>query len=289
MKFDVVVGNPPYDRSLHLKVLKKTMEHVDFENGGEIVWLAPLRWMQDPLAKYKSRSAFHKYEDTILKKIESIDVHSAKDMTSLFGGESCVVFKIDLGVIKLGKDGGYDYMKFSNPVIDKVMSSPAHGIQTTTLKMSRTGNFALLIDIVGDHDGVITIDTAPPYVKNPSTYGKYYVDFKSEKNGCSVKENKSMNKRSVHGNPDNWTIVEFETEAELKNFYNFTSTKFFRWVFAMSVVDVNVNHSCMPWMGNSVNPRTHATGYAGEWTDADLYQFFGLTPEEIKLIEETVK
>ena len=41
MKFDVVVGNPPYDRNLHLKILAEVMKHLSDE--GEVVWLCPIK------------------------------------------------------------------------------------------------------------------------------------------------------------------------------------------------------------------------------------------------------
>ena len=52
--------------------------------------------------------------------------------------------------------------------------------------------------------------------------------------------------------------------------------------------DVNVPLFIFPWLGDSINPRTGLKGYQGEWTDADLYQFFNITPEEQKTIEDTM-
>ena len=48
------------------------------------------------------------------------------------------------------------------------------------------------------------------------------------------------------------------------------------------------NSAEVPWLGDSVNPRTVLKGYQSEWTDADLYKFFDITPEEQKVIEDTM-
>ena len=41
-------------------------------------------------------------------------------------------------------------------------------------------------------------------------------------------------------------------------------------------------------MGDYINPRTGLKGYEGEWTNEDFYQFFEITEEEQKYIEETM-
>ena len=45
----------------------------------------------------------------------------------------------------------------------------------------------------------------------------------------------------------------------------------------------------LPWLGDATNPRTGLVGYKGEWTDEDLALYFGITPEEQKVIEETME
>lgn len=63
MEFDVAIMNPPYDGNLHLKILEKVIPIAD-----EVVNISPIRWLQDPLAKYKKSSDYKRFENTILKK-----------------------------------------------------------------------------------------------------------------------------------------------------------------------------------------------------------------------------
>ena len=64
MKFDYVVMNPPYERNLHLKFLEKVIKVAD-----KTVNISPVRWLQDPLAKYKKNSDLKKFRDSIINHI----------------------------------------------------------------------------------------------------------------------------------------------------------------------------------------------------------------------------
>ena len=49
--------NPPYDGNLHLKILEKVIPIAD-----KVINISPVRWLQDPLAKYKKNSDYKKFE-----------------------------------------------------------------------------------------------------------------------------------------------------------------------------------------------------------------------------------
>ena len=64
-KFDVVLMNPPYDKNLHLKFLRKCINIAKYS-----INISPINWVQDPFAKDK-RSTLKQYED-VAKHIDSI-------------------------------------------------------------------------------------------------------------------------------------------------------------------------------------------------------------------------
>ena len=220
-------------------------------HSDDIVNLSPIRWLQDPLAEYKRNSDWKKF-DNVRNHIESIDVITAKDASYLFGASIWA----DLGVYHLNKDGSFDthsllkHLWFVNKVILKVKDS------------------------VKDHstrEGIC--DFSKPYIKISGLHGKQgnrnFYDFTSPRFDVAKSKKTSCGHRTVN----------FETEEESINFFNSLQTKFYIFINRCIKRDMHIPWQYTPWLGDYTHP----------WTDEDLYKYFELTDDEIKIIEDEIK
>lgn len=82
--------------------------------------------------------------------------------------------------------------------------------------------------------------------------------------------------------------VKFDSEIEAENFIKTFNTNFGKYYTQAVLIEANINPKLILWMGDAVNSRTGLRGYQGEWTDEDFHQFFNITPDEQKIIEETM-
>lgn len=69
-----------------------------------------------------------------------------------------------------------------------------------------------------------------------------------------------------------------ETEQR-DNFYDSWITKPLRWMFNAMKNDINVHPQFLPFMHD----------YTHQWTDDDLYKYFNLSEDEIRIIESEIK
>ena len=99
-KLDIVLMNPPYDKNLHLKFIRKVLNI-----SCKVINISPIRWLTDPFAQYK-RSTLKQYED-VAKHIESVE--SLKNNKTLFD----IAIYSDLGIYELSnKETDFDYNNF---------------------------------------------------------------------------------------------------------------------------------------------------------------------------------
>ena len=286
MKFDCIIMNPPYVRNLHLKILAEAIKHLNDEKS-VCVNLSPVRWLQDPLAKYKKKCDLKRFEESVAKQIESLE-YSFKEVNDK-------LFNIDfgtLGIYVCSKNAKCDYTKFTtqNEILDKVVNemnkNNIPSIDTKIVYDDMSGICCLTSLLVfGVRDRELRLMNG---WLTQSTDILFYTDRKNDK---SCETYFDYRKRVAWGNlkpkAEN-TNIKFNSAGERQNFYNVWRTKFLRYLYDVTVVDVHVHPKFLPWMGDSINPRTGKKGYESEWTDDDLMLYFGITPEEQKVIEETI-
>lgn len=220
-------------------------------HSDDIVNLSPVRWLQDPLAEYKRNSDFKRFKE-IRERIESIEIISASEAQRAFVAAICT----DLGVYHLSKDGCFDthsllkHLWFVNKVILKVKDS------------------------IKDHstrEGVC--DFSKPYIKISKLHGhqgkKDFYEF------ISPQLDVAKSKKTSCGH----CTVNFETEEESINFFNSLQTKFYIFINRCIKCDMHIPWRYTPWLGDYTHP----------WTDDDLYKYFNLSEDEIKIIEDEIK
>ena len=268
MNFDHIIMNPPYDKNLHLNILQEAMKH-----SNDVVNISPIRWLQDPLAEYKKNSDWKKFE-SVRKRIETLDVVSAPEARNLFGA----VFTMDLGIYHITNNGGWKSC-YNNKIIDKVMLKLQPTI-TSRVCDAKKEYFCLVTTLDGAHKERENAPKQTDFIRRENWYGKYYkTDGLVSDNGFTLHQNKERNVMSTNGNPDTWAIVEFDTKEECLNYYAYTKTKFFKYLYVNERVDVHIHPEFLPFMPT----------YAHPWTDEMLYEYFDLTPEQVNIIEQKIK
>ena len=74
-------------------------------------------------------------------------------------------------------------------------------------------------------------------------------------------------------------IEKFDTKEEAENFYNACNTKVYYFIFMKLRSYLRLLMEYVPYLGDYTHP----------WTDANLYDYFRLSDDEIAEIEKEIK
>jgi hypothetical protein len=275
-----IIMNPPYDKNLHLKILQEAMKHSD-----DVVNLSPIRWLQDPLAEYKKGSDWKKFGD-VRERIESLDRVSSDEAAKFFSAR----LSFDLGIYHImpGEYFGADNIRWIKDninfksIFEKVEAKKLDNLNTHIEHNKRDGirYRVQAIKPRADFDPrggrVYTTDHSHDYDFGNHKRSFIYVDGMQDGKDWTYFGNRNQFTKA-EGAPLPESI-KFNTEEEAKNFEAYVWTKFFRFCNFMTKLDVHVQLQFLPYLGDYTHP----------WDDKQLYEYFGLTDDEIKEIEKEI-
>ena len=271
-KFDRVIMNPPYSRDTHLKILTKVLNYVDTDNGGQIVNLSPTRWLEDPLVSHKPTCDYYKYSK-IREKMEDIIFIPREEASRLFGGEGTMANTSNLGIYLMGNPAE-TYETEENPILKKILDSGFYGIPYKRYCNKTYPNYVAINEMITD-GGIGNVSVKLRFIRNPNRYGPFIND---RYDGKTLEEIKKSDTHSTRGTTEGSLIVEFETETETRNFYSFCNMDLVCYITALTTIGRHFQLNYIPYVRD----------YTREWTDKDLYDFYGITEEEQKEIRRYI-
>ena len=244
-KFDVAIMNPPYDRNLHLKILEAVIPHTE-----KTINISPVRWLQDPFAPYSTRSDYCKFEDSISKKIESLDVIPADKARELFDANMAM----NLGIYVCG-NGGYNY-NHNDSLITKIVEKTLRNSWRPYNQKEFYKRNCIQLKPYAINVGAINGDV-------------HIIMSKNYEHQITV----GLSARATvfnGGSGIDATHFEFSTEEERKNFWACYNHKFMLWLISLWKVDPRIYANKIPYFGD----------YSHPWDYADFFNWFDLTEDE---------
>lgn len=255
-KIDIVLMNPPYNKNLHLKFIRKVLNISD-----KVINISPIRWLTDPFAQYK-RGTLKQYED-VDKHIESVE--SLKNNKTLF---DIAIFS-NLGIYKLSnKETDFDYNNFWKTqktniqisIIEKICFSKNKFI-SDVIEHNVNDGIRVLIGDIGGNRGALPTYKDFIYAIDGKVDGE---DWTKKKNfGGYVKKEGTKIPNSI----------KFESKEEAINFYNsYQNFKPLKGLCKLTIQQQNIQLNRLPFFDSYSKPITE------EW----FKKHFNLTDEEMK-------
>lgn len=272
MKFDKIIANPPYLKSLHLDIIKNTYSK---HCSSESVWLHPARWVQSITSQTKY--------DWLNKGILDISV-ILDDTFVLFdgmdiSGDLCITYLTSTLKGKNFKDINPLSIRsvIDNPntvlsAYKKIIKRMQFSINDFLIPQTKKfGKYSVVFSLIGGQGGqrnsrvslLVTNQQNCVYTNGISPRGLSYKDSRGK--GVTEKES------TEH--------LDFNSFEEAQNFLYSLNTVFMTALNTISKCDMHVHPNVLPYMYD----------YTRKWSSKDFYEYFGLTEEEIKSFEDIVQ
>lgn len=285
MKFDCIIMNPPYQRNLHLKVLAEAIKHLK-DDDSKVVNLSPVRWLQDPLAKYKKNSDYHRFEESVAKHIEIFNIIESAESNNIFSAG----IMTDLAIYLCNKNSIGTVKCYTNAIIDKVLSSGIKMLSDVVEYKKRDGwrwQISELQPLNAQGGEKYSYGWYRRFcIFNHLRSTIYNNGFKDGKDWTTytsgVKNDSTCSLPLSHS-------IKFNSESAANNFENSVKTLFYKYFVLQVKTDQHTPFKFLPWLGDAINPRTGLKGYTGEWTDEDFVLYFNIKPEEQEIIKKTME
>ena len=321
MKFDVIIGNPPYQLSdggnnaSATPIYNLFVEQAQKINPRYLVMVIPSRW-------YCGGRGLEKFRTDMLNAGHLRELHDYKRGADCFPGirngggicyflwdrmyhsSACEYYEHDSSGI-LSHDRR-NLVEFGNTfirdniaaeIVRKVCSSGGAMVSDRVYAQKPYGFRTNFTDF--DSNGSIKIYTKKiksgfAYVKrdrvtvNKDTIGKWKVvtsrstSVPEEDNGQVLRIAQTFIVEPNAVVTESYVLLDvFDTESKAKNFFSYLRTKFFRFLCQQTIVSPDVSKRTFIFVPQQT--------YNKKWTDRELFDMYGLSEKEIAYIENNIR
>ena len=228
MKFYKVIMNPPYNKDLHLKILKEVLLVCP---DAEVVCLHPAPLFNDPRLAFMDTQTLKRFAD-IFERCSSASFIDVKTATELFNSGFFQKLVISCYDRKLhSKDRTRFLDKKLVPISCKIMNKAMSDSLKMHVSSKRNGEFSMPISGIHGH-------------MNSNDYNVLGLDYDEQ---CNSKVE--------------YKFVNFATENERRNFYDAMMLPAMIYINHLWKSDQHVNMQYIPWLGNYTSPWTNERLY----------------------------
>lgn len=325
MKFDVIIGNPPYQLSVNesgkglgaIPLYHKFVEQAIKLKPRYLSMIIPSRWFAGGvgLENFRKNMLSDKHISYIVDYIDSNDCFPGVDVNG--------------GICYFLWDKQYDGLCEYTNIHNSIQSTAMRDLSEYSIFIRRNEAVSIIHKVLAQGEKKLS-DSGGCSPQTPYGFLSTFVGTKNRKysNDCEILSSKGwmfvernevlkysetidmfkpmFSKLSCEhaGNPDKNGMYRVLSrmellkpsqictqsyliacpsfnEAEAENTYNYLKTKFVRFLILQTLVGMNIsisNFVFVPWLD-----------FSKPWTDAELYEKYGLTQEEIDFIESMIR
>lgn len=256
-KFDVIIGNPPYEGKytpLYLQILEVCQKIAD-----KVVWLCPAQWVKS----YHYTNGCEEIRKVVGKTLCSYE-HISSPFENAYLANEVGIYEFDSSKENIDYNEIF-WNKFSNKELAKSIVSKFKSYKDNVNNHSDRTNISIL---PGNWCNICRIRG---HFRESQPLWDWTTLFGEEsKNNFKYKVGTHMNH------------IKFDTVEECKNFIAYTETDIVMFALFTSKDNNNQTPSMLaliPWLGDYTKP----------WTEEEIANELGLTQEEVDYIHEEMK
>lgn len=270
-KFDIVIGNPPYNQMIDLNFLEKSYHICE-----QILFVHPSTWLIDEKNKQKK---FIKTKELIKNDLKSITLFNGNKIFNIALFVPCLITYIDRNKKSIGIEC-YDSINGVNLIYDDI---------SQINKYSNKDIYINLKNKINKSDSNLWYQ-----YKNNNCVKDYMISFTGIRGNVNLKNSESMIQKDFYTIVSNARIPQssnvmvnesfikfyFNTELECSNFLNYLKTYFVRFCLSIYKNNQNLHRGeleIIPWLD-----------FTQEWTDEKLKKHFNITDKEWEFIESVI-